>query len=848
MHLLALLLRRDLKSGALQAVLTSVGIALGVSLLLAVQLADRSILASFHRTVEALAGRATLEIDGGDLGLDERLIHTVLEVNGVERAAPRLEFYAALPDFPGRRVLVLGIDPFSEEAVRPDSELPGEDRADVLRDWVDPRSLYLGGSIARALGLQRGDRIRLAADQQVREFEVRGVLPARGAAAAFGGEVALLDIANAQWLFDRLGRLDRIDVVTEAGVPIEAVRREIAARLPPSLRVERPARRGEQVDAMVRAFTVNLGMLSGVSLLVGLFLIHNTMTIAVVRRRPQIGILRALGMGRGQLRALLLTEAALLGAVGSLLGIGAGIWLARATTRAMAASVSELYAETPGVGTEASAADLFIAGALGIGAAVAGAWGPMRQALRIPPRTVIDRGSYETEARRGAARGAAAGLVLCLAVPLLSRIPARGGIALGGYLAILGLLAGVVSMIPFLLRATVRALAAWTFGMRRAVTARLAWANLAGALGRTSISLGALAVALSLAIGMVTMISSFRHTVEEWIAGTIRGDLYLIPAVRSDGARMRAAVLDRVLAVEGVAAADPYRAVDIPFGDSLLRLASRDFGILERYARLRIAQGAPVGAATGGARTESVWISEPLARARGWRVGDQIALPTPAGSRPARIAGIFYDYSSDGGRILIDRGLYVAWWNDPFLTSIALYLAPGADREAVRARLAPIVERENLAVLTGREVHREVMAIFDRTFAITYALEAIALAVAFLGIVNTLFASVVERRRELGVLRALGCSRARIGRIVMTEAVSIGLGGLAIGAAVGAGLAWILLRVVNAQSFGWSIPFRWDGRIILQSLALVLGAAIAASLPPARAAMRGEVAEAVRYE
>jgi len=841
---------RHLARAKLRTALTMVGIALGVALYVAIRLCNESVSASFRDTMSALSGATTLEVIGGQDGVDESVYATVADTPGVVAAAPVIQRTVALEEDPTVSLTIVGVDPFSETAFRT-SELDGEPNDLPEPFLLDPTAVLLTRSFAQTHGLAVGETLRVVDADRVVSLTVAGLLAPGRLARAWGGSIALMDIAAAQWTLGRLGTLDRIDILTDPDA-VDVVRAALQGRLSASVTLQRPERRLAHAERVVRSFQVNLTALSGIALLVGLFLIYNTMTYALLRRRAEIGLLRAIGVTRRRLLALLTAESLAFGAVGGLVGVPLGALLARAALGTVSRTVEALYQGAPAQTIALTPALAAEGLALGCVVAVVAAMIPIREALRTVPREVLHAGWVERHRQLRAGPLAVTGLGWFALAAWAAQAGPVDGIPLFGYAAALFVVLGGACLAPLAGLALARVVDPLALRLRW-VEARIAGGTLASTPGRTAVAAGALMTALAMMVSVIVMVGSFRRTVERWIADTISADVFVTPAARaavgpsvhfSDGS-----IVTALQAVPGVAAVDPYRQIPVHYEGRPILVSARDLTLVAQRSTVFFERGDPREILRQLASGAGVAVSEVLARTHGLRAGGTITLPTPTGPATFPIVGVFFDYATDGGRVLMDRSVFVSHWNDSGVNAAAVYLDADGDIEAIQAAMAQsLAPSHRVTMTTNRDLKREVLDVFDQTFAITRALDLVALAVAMLGVANTVLAIVLERRREIGVLRALGTTRRQIGRIVACEAALIGLVGTALGVATGFGVSLILIRVVNVQSFGWTIGFWWEPTEVMAAAGLAFAAALAAGWLPARYAARSPLVEVLTDE
>jgi putative ABC transport system permease protein len=740
---------------------------------------------------------------------------------------------------------VLGVDVLRERPFReyqlldvrtPDGGRPQQ----LLRLLVDPDSIITTQVFADRYGLTIGQRIDLDIGDRRRPFTIRGLLRNAGPATVLDGNFILMDIAAAQWAFDRLGRIDRLEVRLAEGRDVAAAERSIAARLPPGLTVQRPARRGAQVETMLRAFHFNLTALAHVALLVGLFLVYNTVAVSVIARREEIGTLRALGTTRRRVLSLFLGEAALLSIAGAACGAVAGWLLARLAVKLTATTVNTLYIATA---ASVPALDWREIG-LAIGAStvlsLAAAAGPAFEASRMTPLAAL-RGADRFEAGyRLGMRTLAAGIGLLLAAAVLCTFPSVGGLPVFGFAAAVAGVFGMALLVPAALAGLGR-IGAAPLGRIFGIEGRLAHANLAAAIPRLSVSVAALTVALAMMVAIAIMIGSFRETVVYWVSQTLQADLYVSTARRSslDSHSTISPELERIVrSAPGVAAVDPFRSLNLVYEGRLAVLGAGDFNVLRTRRRLLYKEPRDAGAAVArAADADTVLVSEAFAIKAGKHAGDALRLDTPGGAKTFRIAAVYYDYTTDRGVVVMDDAMFARYYGESRPNSLAIYLDPGVSPESVRESLIQALgDEHHVFIHTNGTLRREVLRIFDSTFAITYALEGIAIAVAIMGVAGTLFTLILEQRRDLTVLRMVGADRRQVRRMVLVEAGVIGLVSQLLGLVAGIGLAVILVFVVNVQSFGWTIQFHVPVAFLLQMTLVMTAATALAGVYPARVA------------
>jgi putative ABC transport system permease protein len=857
--LLSWFILRRLRLEAPRTALTVAGVALGVAVVLAIRLANASALGGFSAALDVVAGKTSLEVVGVGTGVDEARLAALGWLRAWGDVSPVIESEALALVAEGRAeaVRVLGVDVLREQPFREYQLIDiGDGKTartaqGLLSLLVDPASIIVTERFARRHGLAPGSTLRLAIGDRVRPFNIRGLLRDEGPARVVDGNFVLMDIAAAQLAFDRLGRVDRVDVRLADPSRLDEAERAIGARLPAGISVQRPARRGQQVEQMLAAFQFNLSALSYVALLVGLFLVYNTVATSVIARRSEIGVLRALGTRRGTVLSLFLAEGALLSLAGCALGIPLGYAMARVAIGLTSSTVTTLYV-SQAVGVPMLGAwDIALALGIGVPLSLVAAVAPALEASRVSPLSAVRDVREEGEGRR-TWRWSVGGLVCLAGAALAAQAGPVGGLPLFGFAAALLVVFGLAALVPAALAFGTR-LAAGRASRWLGVEGLLAHANLASALPRLSVSVAALAVSLSMLVAIAVMIGSFRATVIYWVGQTLQADLYVATARRSNldaQATISAELEDAIARHPEVAAVDRFRALSVPFRDRLIVLGSGDFRVLLEHGGLVFKAPADGRAALASAvGRDAVVVSEALSIRFGVRVGETIVVPTPSGPRGFQVAAVYYDYSTDRGVVVMDRATFTRHFGDQRPTSLSVYLKPGAEPEAVRARLmADLGSSHRLFVHSNTTLRAEVLRIFDATFAVTWGLEAVAIVVAVLGITATLVTLMLERRRDLALLRVIGADLGQVRRMVVIEAGMLGAASQILGGLTGLVLAVILIYVINVQSFGWTIQFHVPVVFLAQAMALVLIATTLAGLYPARLVAGFRPAEEISAE
>ncbi|MBS1200314.1 MAG: h16 [Proteobacteria bacterium] len=822
-----------LREQPLRLVVTVLAVALGVALATAVYAINSGALSEFGLAARKLVGEADVVVRGARTGFDEDLFVRLLGDASVEEASPALEIeLAPLGDHPP--LAVLAVDPFRAAAVQRElvAGLGGE-----LMALFRPASIALSAAAATELGVARGDEIQVRSGSGVQRLEVVQVLPA----AAYPQRLGLMDIATAQWAFDRVGRINRIDLRLAGGVDVARFRTALEARLPPGVTTSGPAAERDRAANVTRAYRVNLNMLAMVALLTGAFLVFSTQALSVLRRRSSLALLRALGATRRQVEAALLAEGILLGAAGSAVGVLVGqavAWLALAR---LGGDLGGGYLHAVAVVPRPEPTALLGFFLLGLVVTAAGAWVPAREAARAAPARALKAGDAEHAARR--LRPAWPGLSLAALGAACALLPPVGGLPVFGYASVALLLFAGMLLVP--------ATAAWLLGhvpgTRRAVVS-VALAQLKGSAGQSAVSLAAIIVSFSLMVAMAIMVYSFRESFERWLGEVLPADLHMRVAQAADTAFWSAADQADIAALDGVRRVEFARqlSVYLEAGREPVQVIARRVSGESDFDGLPLVRGDLAAAPPGTARA---WISEPVHDLYGLDVGHRFTLPLAGKAEMLTVAGIWRDYGRPGGAIVVDRDWYVATTGDGTASQGAIWLQPGARASDVEhAVRAEFPRGDALQVYTGGALKEMSLGYFDRAFAVTYLLEAVAVLIGLVGVSFAFGSQALARRAEFGMLRHVGMLRRQVVGMLAGEGVVLGLVGVLYGLVLGFLLSLVLVYVVNRQSFNWSIdlavPWLQLGAL---SVVLVASAGVTAALS-GRAATGTNALRAVRED
>lgn len=826
----------------LQTGLAVLGIALGVSVVVAVSLATGSARRAFELSSEAVFGRTTHQVLPGPAGLSDS-VYADLRLRLPVDAAPVVEVQASIRAGSSSRALrVLGVDPFAEAPFRPWTD--AGNGFDLSALMTRPGALILPADLASALSLEPGDTFALEVAGVTRAAWLAGLLRPQDALSRRAlADVALADIATAQELGDRAGRLDRIDlrIADDRPTLLDSVR----SLVPRDAQVAASDARTANTEAMTRAFELNLLAFTLITLAFGALLIYDVMTFSVVQRRRLIGLLRALGVTRSEIRNALLAEALAIGSVATVLGLGIGMLLAGGLVRLVTRTINDLYFTVHVTGVTLDGLALLQAVALGVGATMAATLPAIREATATRPRAVLLRSDFEAGARTGVNRAALGGLVLLGPSLVLALLPGRS-ITLG-FIALFGVVGAAALISPagtVVLMRLIRPIATKLAG----TTGSMAVRGVPATLSRTAPAVAALTVAVSIGAAVGIMVTSFRGSVELWLDTSLVADLYVAaPATGTRGEGiLDPRVPDRIRALPGVAGVSTYRHADLAWSAGDIRVVAVDLFPAHRDAFTFIEGDAR--AVWPAFENGALLVSESFAWRHGRHAGDTITLATGAGPHTFPIAAIYRDYASEFGIVFMDRRTWNTFWDDNAVSSIAVFSTPGIAPDDLLERIRSSTAADGLFIRSNRGLRESTLEVFDRTFAITGVLRTLALTVAFVGVLSALMALQLERSREIGVLRATGLTPGQVRGLVTTQTGLLGLAAGLLAVPLAITLAWLLIAVINRRSFGWTVDMVPDVPGILLAVVLAVVAALLAGIYPAWRMSRTPPAAALRTE
>jgi putative ABC transport system permease protein len=828
-------------------VLAVVGVSLGVAVVTSVDLANEAAQRAFRIAAETVAGRATHQVVGGPTGLPEELYRAIRVTGHFRDSAPVVTGHLQLSGRAGGTFQLIGVDPFAEPPIRSFSSQFRDPK--VLAELVGiPGTALMLRQSASELGLKRGDSFAVEVAGVRHRMVLAGLLEVPDEISSIGlASVLVTDLSTAQELLGMSGRLSRIDLVLPEGDAGAGILQQIRSALPAGCTVIPAGARAGALDRMTRAFRLNLSALSLLALVVGMFLIYNTMTFSVIRRRRLIGMLRALGVSRREIFAMIFAEALCIGLAGTALGLCCGMLLGAELTRLVTRTINDLYFVMEVRRVPLLPATFLKGASLGIVATLAAAFPAALEATGAPPRAALSRSSIEARSRKGVPLSAGCGLLLMLGGGG-SLLIESGGI-LGGFAGLFAVIVGYALAIPgavVLAAGALRPLMGRVFG----VVGKMAARGVVVSLSRTGVATAALVVAVSAGIGVGIMVGGFRLTVQSWLENWLQADLY-VRSADNGGGRYRPpldpALVTRLSRIPGAASVTLSRRVTVQDAGGATEIFS--LSVPEKaFLRYPFKEGDAKSAWSSFRAGASVLVSEPYSYRHHLHPGGRVTLRTDRGERSFPVSGVIFDYGSDTGIVIMGREAYLKNFDDQSVDAMSFYAGEGVSTAQLAARIRDRAGGEGISIISNRELKQATVAVFDRTFAITGVLRMLILVVAFVGILSALMAMQVERARELAVLRAVGLTPGQVWGVICGETALIGLIAGILSLPLGIIEALVLVYVVNLRSFGWTMQLAIEPAYLVQAVLLSLAAAILAGIYPSIAIARSSPALALKEE
>jgi len=843
-HLTLIALRHSTKH-PIQSLLLILGVALGVAMIIAIDLANSSASQAFTLSTESIAGKATHQIVAAPNDVPSWLYEYLRVELGLRDIAPVVTGPITLPEADALPLRLLGVDPFAEAPFRNylgiGTGMNGVSLNLMTTLLLEPNTILLSQSLGDRLDLAPGDTFTILANGNPKTVRLVGLLePSDDLSQRALNRLAMTDISTAQELLDKEGYLSTIDLILSP----EADLQPILDRLPNTAQLRRADLRNETLDQLTAAFELNLTALSFLGVVVGMFLIYNTISFSVVQRRPVLGMLRCLGITRREIFGLVLTEAIILSAIGTLIGLGLGILIGRGLVGLVTQTINDLFFSLTVQGVSLRPLSIYKGVAAGLGAGLVAAAIPALEATTISPISTLKRSTAESRVQTIIPWLSLGGLVLILAGGGLLSLPTASLVL--SFSALFLIIIGMALITPLLTKLMVTTLTSLP-RLQSGIIEAMALRDIVRALSRTSVTIAALMISVSVIIGVSVMIASFRNTVVDWLDTILKADIFISPVGGRDAIDLD--FIPEISRYDGIQAVELGRTATVfapnhgPVQINAFSDASEEGG------NFLWSKGSPAQA-MAALDAGAIFVSEVFARQHDLPLNQssEIVLATAAGPRPFEVAGIFYNYNPRGF-ILMHHQIYQRFWQDDAVSNVALYIAPDLDSDALAERLqAQFSGQYQLSIVSNRGLKQSAIAVFDRTFTITAALRLLAMLVAFIGVLSALMSLQLEKTKELGTLRANGMTVRQLWRLTFLETGLIGLVAGLIAMPTGLIMAAILIYVINLRSFGWSLQFQLTPQILGLALFVSIVASLLAGIYPSLRLGKMEVAAALREE
>jgi putative ABC transport system permease protein len=850
---------RHLKLHRLRTLLTFLGIALGVAVIVAIAIVNRSLTTSFQSTIDQIAGKAVLQVANGESGIREDLFPLIRDTPGVQDAAAAVDGFLPVSGAAAERLYVYGVDLLTDFAIR-DHQFAGAGlEFDQALDFIAaPDSIAVTETFAGRLDLSLGSHLTVITSRGKQTYTVRALLKEEGTAKVFGGNFALMDLPVAQRTFGKQGKLDIVDLTVEPGATVENVQQRLRQRLQGMADVERPRKRGEQIESLLTSFRVGLFFVSLIALFVGFFLIYNTVSVSVVQRKREIGTLRCIGMRRGELLRWIILEALILALVGALAGCVFGWLLAQAALVAVGETVRNLFSSIGLITGGLTLQELALAIVSGLGVAVLAALHPAVEAVRVSPLENARQAAWRPGFHGKNSWATRLGVLCLLLSPMIVffaaalRSPVQQFSA--GVIGMLILLLGLAFLCPLIISSCVK----WFWraditipGFSWAET-RLASDSLRKNPIRSGITVATMVISLAAIFTIAAFVNSVRGSLLAWIDQMVTADLIVSSGARTAGPKnvpLTEDPLPGLKSVPGVKIVDLYRLIRSNYQGRPILIES--FSAVESAGVRRLPTPAGDGkkALSEMAAGKGVIVSESFQSKFGKGTNDTIELATPAGLIAFKVLGVYIDYSSDIGSVLIDRALYKKFWQDELVDAFDLWLEPGADQSFVIEKIKEDYgEQYQLFISTHRQLKESVVRIMEQSFVVNYAVEIVAVIVAVFSVINTLLASVLDRTREIGVLRAIGATQAQVRRMIIFEAAWMGLIGGFLGLIAGTIMSYHHVVYNTKVLTGWTFEYYYPYDLAALSIFVSVILCLLAGYWPAKQAAATPIVSAIGYE
>lgn len=816
-----------------QSFLLVVGILLGVTVVIAIDFANESSKKAISLSTQSVTGKATHQILGSGIGIPEAFFTEMVRTRIFSKASPIVEGYVNVNEFNNQPILVLGIDPLLDFPFR---SYLGSDEAQLTQLITiisKPDTGIIAKGLSEEFGISIGDEINYIFEGKSAKLQIVGLISSEDPLASESLKgVVIVDIATAQEAFEKTGVVDRIELIVNNQNDEELIKQN----LEPGMVFRSTQEQNQQLENMVGAFQLNLTALSLLALVVGVFLIYNTMTFSVVQRRELIGLYRSLGFFRSEIFIMIIFEAIVIGILGTIFGVIFGSILGRETVNLILQTINDLYYVTTVKSVTLPISSVIKGIILGIFATIVVSVPPAIEAMQVTPRTARIRSGLEEKVRKNIIYLTLLGLLLFIISYFLLFSPIFSHLW-GAFTATLLVVIGcsIFSALGlFLILPTLSNFMKKYFGLIPGMAAR----ELYRSLSRTAVAVSSLMVAVSVTIGMSIMINSFRYTVSVWLLETLGGDVYI--SVPNQFSNRSSAFIDNdsvnlITKYSGIKKFDTLLTINAISGQSDIQI---NVITNQQIANERIFTkiDTPIEKVWESLLNNKIMIAEPLANRLHLKLGDSLPIETPLGNKNFEIIGIFSDYTSSQGYLMMARPKFDQFWDIDEITAISINLLEDYEIDKSVQEIKNLIGQtdQKLIIRSNKNLRNDVLVVFDRTFAVTNALRFIATFVSFIGILSATLIILLDRRREFGVLKAIGFRRKELNQLLLTETGLMGLFAGLFAIPTGLVISLILVYVINLRSFGWTIQLNLDSWSIIQGVLIAVLAAFIATIYPLR--------------
>ncbi len=817
---------------------------MGVAIVVSIDIANYSSSTAFNLSMNAVTGKSTHQIIGTSEGIPDSLYNFLRVKKGIRNIAPVIETFISIPDSNKKVFKLLGVDIFAERPFRDYLSATDVSMDGGLKDFLTlPNSVIISEENLLKLNKTKGDSLKVLINGKEKILFITGFISADEQNKSALENIFITDIATAQELTEKQNSIDYIDLILKNNDEEQTIK----SLLPESFQLQKSGARSETAGQMLEAFNINLTSLSLLALIVGLFLIYNTMTFSVVQRKVLIGTLRSIGVTSGEISKIILTEALIMGIAGTLAGFAAAYFISKFLLIFISQTINDLYYVVSVREINISGLIIFKGVALGIFATILSAIKPAREASRVHPRSAMIRSEQESSLLKKIPGMSIVGFIFIIAGAVILLIPSKN-IWLS-YLGILPVVIGFALLTPLII-ILVEKLFSPLYKKLFGITGKIASRSILQNISRTYIAIAALSLAVAATVGVGTMISSFRSTVIEWLEARLNADIFIsAPNLisRRNDAVLDEELLSKIKAIDEISDINFYRELEIYQDDKKFNIIAS--GLSERsYAGFQFKEGDPSEVWKKFEEGE-VFLSEPFAYRNDLNAGSVIRLKTDKGMHDFKVAGVYYDYASDQGFIAIKYKHFKEFWNVKGVSGISVFAKDENSIGLIKDKIQALKsDGQQLVVRTFRYLRDSSIEIFDRTFLVAKVLQILAVIVAFIGILSSLMSLQLERKKELGILRANGLLPAQLFKIINLQTLLMGFTAGIIALPLGNILAAILVYIINKRSFGWTMQFNILPQIMLEAMLLSLAAAVLAGIYPGYKMSKTSPANALREE